>query len=42
MTTFKINEKVYQMLWMEIEGAPTKLDCEHRTKGLHLDSSIPN
>ena len=42
MTTFQIYEKVSQMLWMKIEGAPTKLDCEHVTKGLiHLDSSIP-
>ena len=42
MTTFQIYEKVSQMLWMKIEEAPTKLDCEHVTKGLiHLDSSIP-
>ena len=39
MTTFQICEKVSQMLWMKIEAAPTKLDCEHVTL-VHLDSSI--
>ena len=37
MNTFQIYEKVSQMLWMKIEEASTKLDCEHVTKGLiHL------
>ena len=35
-------KKVSQMLWMKIEKAPTKLDCEHVTKGQNqLDSSVP-